>query len=244
MTDESRWPTILKRTSPRAIEPLTSSTSVVDRYLGMRDIDTSVGRPSDSPRITPKRVDRLDIRASDIQSVIWATGYDIDLPWIELPIFDSHGQPIQRRGITPAPGIYFLGLAWMHKVRVLISLWRRRGRRVSCRKNMRGTCGSRECGHYRGIECCRTSRSTGRLAGGVSRAPPVNLVLSGVKEERLKASLKPGIHYEHRFVVPVNKTVPALCPEAAEFLAMPEVFATGYLVGLLEWACIRAMTSH
>jgi len=60
----------------------------------------------------------------------------------------------------------------------------------------------------------------------------------------LKPSLKPGIKYEHRFVIPATKTVPALYPEAEEFLVMPEVFATGFLVGLLEWACIKAINPH
>ena len=60
----------------------------------------------------------------------------------------------------------------------------------------------------------------------------------------MKESLKPGITYEHRFVVPSSKTVPALYPESEEFLAMPEVFATGFLVGFLEWACIKAVNPH
>jgi fluoroacetyl-CoA thioesterase len=60
----------------------------------------------------------------------------------------------------------------------------------------------------------------------------------------MKDTLQPGISYEHRFVVPQSKTVPALYPEADEFLAMPEVFATGFLVGLLEWTCIRAIIPH
>jgi len=60
----------------------------------------------------------------------------------------------------------------------------------------------------------------------------------------MKESLKPGIRYEHKFVVPPSKTVPALYPEAEEFVAMPEVFATGFLVGFLEWACIKAVNPH
>jgi fluoroacetyl-CoA thioesterase len=60
----------------------------------------------------------------------------------------------------------------------------------------------------------------------------------------MKSSLQPGIHYQHKFLVPTSKTVPALYPESAEFLAMPEVFATGFLVGLLEWACIKAVNPH
>lgn len=60
----------------------------------------------------------------------------------------------------------------------------------------------------------------------------------------MKALLKPGIHYQHTFTVPASKTVPALYPEAEEFAAMPEVFATGFLVGFLEWACIKAINPH
>jgi fluoroacetyl-CoA thioesterase len=60
----------------------------------------------------------------------------------------------------------------------------------------------------------------------------------------VKDTLRPGITYEHRFVVPSSKTVPALYPEAEEFLAMPEVFATGFLVGFLEWACIKAINPY
>ena len=41
-----------------------------------------------------------------------------------------------------------------------------------------------------------------------------------------------------------TKTVPALYPESDEFVAMPEVFATGFLVGLLEWTCILAINPH
>jgi len=60
----------------------------------------------------------------------------------------------------------------------------------------------------------------------------------------MKETLKPGIKYQHKFTVPLSKTVPALYPESAEFVAMPEVFATGFLVGLLEWACIKAINPH
>ncbi len=60
----------------------------------------------------------------------------------------------------------------------------------------------------------------------------------------MKDSLKPGLRYEHKYLVPSSKTVPALYPESPEFRAMPDVFATGFLVGLLEWACIMAIKPH
>jgi fluoroacetyl-CoA thioesterase len=60
----------------------------------------------------------------------------------------------------------------------------------------------------------------------------------------MKETLKPGIKYEHKFMIPQSKMVPSLYPESEEFVIMPEVFATGFLVGLLEWACIKAIKPH
>jgi fluoroacetyl-CoA thioesterase len=60
----------------------------------------------------------------------------------------------------------------------------------------------------------------------------------------MKASLKSGIEYTHVYTVPQNKTVPALYPEAEELAGMPDVFATGFMVGFLEWACIKAINPH
>lgn len=60
----------------------------------------------------------------------------------------------------------------------------------------------------------------------------------------MKESLSPGIEHEFAFRVPESKTVPNLYPESEEFQAMPQVFATGFFVGLIEWACIRAVNPH
>jgi fluoroacetyl-CoA thioesterase len=60
----------------------------------------------------------------------------------------------------------------------------------------------------------------------------------------MKGSLLPGLEYELRYVVPDTKTVPHLYPESPEFAAMPAVFATGFMVGLVEWACILAIAPH
>ncbi|HEX9686098.1 MAG TPA: thioesterase family protein [Burkholderiales bacterium] len=60
----------------------------------------------------------------------------------------------------------------------------------------------------------------------------------------MKDSLKAGLTHRFQFRVPSSKTVPQLYPESQMFREMPEVFATGYLVGLLEWACIEALRPH
>ena len=60
----------------------------------------------------------------------------------------------------------------------------------------------------------------------------------------MKETLKPGLTFELSFTIPENKTVPYLYPESPEFQIMPKVLATGFMVGLFEWACIRAVNPH
>jgi len=60
----------------------------------------------------------------------------------------------------------------------------------------------------------------------------------------MKDSLKPGLNFEYLFQVPENRTVPHLLPEAEEFQLMPKVLASGFMVGLIEWACIQALKPH
>jgi fluoroacetyl-CoA thioesterase len=60
----------------------------------------------------------------------------------------------------------------------------------------------------------------------------------------MKPNLQPGIKYVHSFTLTDAKMVPALYPEAPEFLLMPDVFATGFMVGFLEWACLKAVIPY
>lgn len=60
----------------------------------------------------------------------------------------------------------------------------------------------------------------------------------------MKDTLQAGLEHSFVFKVDDSKLVPALYPEAEEFNVMPNVFATGYLVGLIEWTCIQAINPH
>lgn len=57
----------------------------------------------------------LDLEAAGITSLIWAMGYDFDYRLVRLPIFDADGYPFQTRGVTAHPGLFFIGLNWLHK---------------------------------------------------------------------------------------------------------------------------------
>jgi len=60
----------------------------------------------------------------------------------------------------------------------------------------------------------------------------------------MKPTLQPGLRYQFRYTVPPDKTVPHLYPESESFQQMPQVLATGFMVGLMEWACIEAIKPH
>ncbi len=62
----------------------------------------------------PKEMLDLDLNAVGISTIIWATGYVSDFSWVRLPIFDADGYPVQQRGVTSYPGLYFLGVNWLH----------------------------------------------------------------------------------------------------------------------------------
>jgi fluoroacetyl-CoA thioesterase len=60
----------------------------------------------------------------------------------------------------------------------------------------------------------------------------------------MKPTLKPGLTHLFAYTVPVAKTVPHLYSESPELSVMPEVFATGFMVGLMEWTCVQLLAPH
>jgi fluoroacetyl-CoA thioesterase len=60
----------------------------------------------------------------------------------------------------------------------------------------------------------------------------------------MKHTLKAGLKHRFAYTVPETKTVPHLYSEAPELQVMPEVFATGFMVGLMEWTCVQLLAPH
>jgi putative flavoprotein involved in K+ transport len=56
-----------------------------------------------------------DGRALDVANVVWCTGFHPGFSWIDLPVFDEHGEPRQVRGVVESePGLYFVGLHFLY----------------------------------------------------------------------------------------------------------------------------------
>ena len=60
----------------------------------------------------------------------------------------------------------------------------------------------------------------------------------------MKPSLKSGLKHSFSYQVPATKTVPHLYDEAPQLQVMPDVFATGFMVGLMEWTCVQLLEPH
>ncbi len=60
----------------------------------------------------------------------------------------------------------------------------------------------------------------------------------------MKATLTPGLRHSFSYVVPENKTVPYTYPESPEIAGMPKVFATGFMIVLMEWTCLQLLAPH
>ena len=60
----------------------------------------------------------------------------------------------------------------------------------------------------------------------------------------MSPDLRPGITYRLLYTVPAEKTVPNIYPEFDEFQQMPQVFATGFMVALVEQACLLAVKPY
>jgi putative flavoprotein involved in K+ transport len=57
----------------------------------------------------------LDLKASGVTTIIWATGFTMDFGWLKVDAFDKTGRPKHQRGVSSEPGIYFLGLPWQSR---------------------------------------------------------------------------------------------------------------------------------
>ena len=99
----------------------------VDSKLGrrMRSKDTLIGKSVQDAARAGVRVTGRTMRANrnvvltadarlEVSAVIWATGFRSDYHWLRVPVLDREGRPVQRRGATHVPGLWFLGLPWQH----------------------------------------------------------------------------------------------------------------------------------
>lgn len=82
----------------------------VESGLDLPEAEEPESGPSPIPD-TPE----LDLQANGISTILWASGFRPDYSWIELDVADELGWPVQQRGVSAHPGLYFVGVNWLHK---------------------------------------------------------------------------------------------------------------------------------
>jgi putative flavoprotein involved in K+ transport len=113
-------------------DDLAATTATADaalaRLRGRIDaLVDAAGAPDAPPAPPPPEVIRaaavdaapraLDLDAEGIGTIIWATGYRRAYPWLQVPVVGADGELRHDGGVTPAPGLYALGLPFMRRRR-------------------------------------------------------------------------------------------------------------------------------
>jgi putative flavoprotein involved in K+ transport len=86
----------------------------IDGFIEKNDFRAPLEIPYTPPWRPASERTELDFREAGITSIVWCIGFHTDYSWIDLPVFNGKGQPKHSRGVTPVPGVYFLGLPWLH----------------------------------------------------------------------------------------------------------------------------------
>ncbi|MGF6880439.1 MSMEG_0569 family flavin-dependent oxidoreductase [Paraburkholderia sp. MM5477-R1] len=86
----------------------------IDGYIERNGIDAPAGTRYEPVWRPHSERTTLDLAASGITSVIWCIGFTPDFAWLDAPVFNGRGYPAHSRGITALPGLYFVGLPWLH----------------------------------------------------------------------------------------------------------------------------------
>ncbi|MFE4082274.1 flavin-containing monooxygenase [Paenarthrobacter sp. YIM B13468] len=85
----------------------------IDAYIAAAGIDTEEQPPTPEDDWLPAEPARLNLAQANITSVLWATGYKLDLSFIDIPVLDEWGYPKHTAGVTEQPGLYAVGLPWL-----------------------------------------------------------------------------------------------------------------------------------
>jgi len=112
--DTLRFKPGLKAALDQADKTYNGINTSIDRHIAERGIaapPATVYIPVWEPA---EERTSLSLAGSGITSVIWCIGFAPDFRWLDAPVFSGRGHPVHERGITQVPGLYFVGLPWLH----------------------------------------------------------------------------------------------------------------------------------
>jgi len=106
----------LAATTAHAEQKLSRLLARIDAFIAGNDL---AGRAQAPEPLSPALLDepplQIDTDGSGIRTVVWATGYRREYPWLEAPVLDERGEIVHDGGVTPSPGLYVLGLRFLRR---------------------------------------------------------------------------------------------------------------------------------
>lgn len=106
----------LAATTAKADEKLLALRESIDDYIEREGLAREVAEPSPFVPVRPLPAPTsLDLKAAGIRSVLWATGFKREYPWLKVPVLDERGEIRHRGGVAETPGLYVLGLQFLRR---------------------------------------------------------------------------------------------------------------------------------
>jgi putative flavoprotein involved in K+ transport len=106
----------LKENLAKADKAEADIVAMIDQYIeknGNNAPGENLPKYEDGYNI--EEITELDLKTAGINTIVWAMGYSFDYSLLKLPVTDEDGYPVHQRGVTKFPGLYFIGLNWLHK---------------------------------------------------------------------------------------------------------------------------------
>ena len=86
----------------------------IDKHIADKGLQAPAGALYEPVWAPAQERETLSLTESGISSVIWCIGFAPDFHWLNAPVFTGRGHPVHERGVTAVPGLYFIGLPWLH----------------------------------------------------------------------------------------------------------------------------------
>lgn len=88
--------------------------AAIDKHVAEKGLDAPAGGVYEAVWAPERERTTLSLAESGVTSVIWCIGFAPDFRWLNAPVFTGRGHPVHERGVTSVPGLYFIGLPWLH----------------------------------------------------------------------------------------------------------------------------------
>lgn len=108
---------ILKESLAKIDAFVADVTAKIDQHIEENHITAEAASPHIPLRdgYDAGMIEELDLHEAGIGSIIWSTGYKFDYSMVQFPVLDEDGYPVQSRGVSEVPGLYFVGMHFLHR---------------------------------------------------------------------------------------------------------------------------------